>query len=373
MANISNAHGTLTLMGDWTQEALDAFIPVLDCWSFDGEYGIQDHGLLTLEHPKTYFYGCGRWSFADTLECFDEWTRDWTAEHSDDNSHPLTIQQYEHLLALMKEQKLAVRVEFIDTEEGAGFEINEVYSFVSNGRFNFISSFETSLYPDCVCEDGAGLTSVIIPDGTKTIRRESFYGRPNLNSVTIPEGVEEIGKSAFALCKSLTDVTLPKSVSKIADFAFHLAGLERVTIPENVEKIEYAAFANCKNLTSVTFLGSATKIERTAFEGVRPAAFVPHIPISNFLPSARPEAVCSFAKLYLEDVELDEEIRDGYLKYIKRNKKKLYPIAIEHDELLRLMLAKKLMTEDDVQTQRDEAAKRNDAIKAAVQDYLNTL
>lgn len=370
MANISSAHGTLTLMGDWTREALDAFIPVLDCWSFDGEYGIQDHGLLTLEHPKTYFCGCGRWSFADTLECFDEWTRDWIAEHSDDDSHPLTIQQYEHILALMKEQKLAVRVEFIDTEEGAGFEINEVYSFVSNGRFNFISSFETSLYPDCVCEDGAGLTSVIIPDGTKTIRRESFYGRPNLNSVTIPEGVEEIGRSAFALCKSLTDVTLPKSVSKIANLAFHLAGLEHVTIPENVTKIGYSAFAGCKNLTSVTFLGSTTKIDRAAFEGVRPAAFVPYIPINNFLPSARPEAVCSFAKLYLEDVELDEEIRDGYLKYIKRNKKKLHPIAIEHDELLRLMLAKKLMTEDDVQTQRDEAAKRNDAIKAY---WKNTL
>ena len=64
------------------------------------------------------------------------------------------------------------------------------------------------------------------------------------------------------------------------EFLFITLNVFEVSVPENVAKIEYAAFANCKNLTSVTLLGSATKIESHAFEGVRPAAFVPHIPIS---------------------------------------------------------------------------------------------
>ena len=41
MANISSAHGKLTLIGNWTNEAIEALAPVLECWEFYGEYGIQ--------------------------------------------------------------------------------------------------------------------------------------------------------------------------------------------------------------------------------------------------------------------------------------------------------------------------------------------
>lgn len=34
MVNISSASGKITLKGDWTQEAIDAFEPVLDVWGF---------------------------------------------------------------------------------------------------------------------------------------------------------------------------------------------------------------------------------------------------------------------------------------------------------------------------------------------------
>ncbi len=50
--------------GDWSDEAIDTFMLVLDMWEFYGEYGIQefysdfDEKFLTIE-----FYGCGRWSF----------------------------------------------------------------------------------------------------------------------------------------------------------------------------------------------------------------------------------------------------------------------------------------------------------------------
>ena len=41
MANISSAHGTLTLQGSWSGEDIALFVPVLDTWQFYGEYGIQ--------------------------------------------------------------------------------------------------------------------------------------------------------------------------------------------------------------------------------------------------------------------------------------------------------------------------------------------
>lgn len=73
MANISSAAGTITLKGGWTQEDIDAFIPVLDCWEFYGEYGVQYYDKTpTADNPKTGFSGCGRWSFSGTLESFDD-------------------------------------------------------------------------------------------------------------------------------------------------------------------------------------------------------------------------------------------------------------------------------------------------------------
>ena len=78
MANISSAYGTLTLKGDWNQEAIDLFQKVLNCWSFHGEYGLEADGLLSLDQRQTTFEGTGRWGFTSTLqEEFDDWTRDW--------------------------------------------------------------------------------------------------------------------------------------------------------------------------------------------------------------------------------------------------------------------------------------------------------
>ena len=134
MANISSANGTITLKGNWTQKAIDAFIPVLDSWEFYGEYGIQSYySELSLKNKTTDFYGCGRWSFSGTLGSFDDWTRDWIKTNPDE-SHPLTAEQYDEFLKIMSDKKLKIEITFEDNEEGVGFRVEETGVFTSDGE-----------------------------------------------------------------------------------------------------------------------------------------------------------------------------------------------------------------------------------------------
>ena len=134
MANISSANGTITLKGNWTQKAIDAFIPVLDSWEFYGEYGIQSYySELSLKNKTTDFYGCGRWSFSGTLGSFDDWTRDWIKTNPDE-SHPLTAEQYDEFLKIMSDKKLKIEITFEDDEEGVGFRLKETGVFTSDGE-----------------------------------------------------------------------------------------------------------------------------------------------------------------------------------------------------------------------------------------------
>lgn len=134
MANISSANGTITLKGNWTQKAIDAFIPVLDSWEFYGEYGIQSYySELSLKNKTTDFYGCGRWSFSGTLVSFDDWTRDWIKTNPDE-SHPLTAEQYDEFLKIMSDKKLKIEITFEDDEEGVGFRVEETGVFTSDGE-----------------------------------------------------------------------------------------------------------------------------------------------------------------------------------------------------------------------------------------------
>ena len=67
---------------------------------------------------------------------------------------------------------------------------------------------------------------------------------------------------------------------------------------------------------------------------------------------------------------MDEAIKAGYLKYIKGQRKRLFPAAIQHEELLQLMLAEKMLDRKDIDPLLKEGDKQNNfAAKAAVLDY----
>ena len=57
-----------------------------------------------------------------------------------------------------------------------------------------------------------------IPEGTKVIEEEAFYGDTSLDEVVLPDGIQEIGPRAFA-GSSVRSIFLPASIIKIADEA----------------------------------------------------------------------------------------------------------------------------------------------------------
>ena len=143
-----------------------------------------------------------------------------------------------------------------------------------------------------------------------------------------------------------------------------------VVIPAGVTKIGSRAFKNCANLTSVTIPGSVKEIDKYVFQGCRPALITPHIPISSIAREDKPGACVGFAKAYLDGREIDEAIKAGYLKYIKGQKKWLFPLLVQHEELLQLMFAEKMIVRKDIDPLLDECDKQsNTSAKAAVLDY----
>lgn len=99
--------------------------------------------------------------------------------------------------------------------------------------------------------NGELLTELVIPDGVKEIRSETFEGCVHIKSVVIPESVTKIGSLAFRECTNLVNVEIPNSVLFIGDGAFsRCSSLTSITIPENVE-IGRGIIVECENLKTV--------------------------------------------------------------------------------------------------------------------------
>ncbi len=163
------------------------------------------------------------------------------------------------------------------------------------------------------------------------------------------------------------DTVIPAGVTRIVDHAFfRCTNLRSVSIPAGVTEIGGWAFWDCTGLKSVTILRRIEKIKMSS----RPVYTAPRTPIDAFWTYQKPGAILGFSKLYLKGETIDEEIRAGYFKYIKGNKKKLYPFAIENEEVLQMMMQEKLIARKDVDLLMDESDKqRSYAAKAAIMQY----
>ena len=196
------------------------------------------------------------------------------------------------------------------------------------------------------------------------------YNGPG-GDVAVPEGVETIGQSAFDECVKLTGVTLPESLLTIEFHAFmECRGLTEVTIPRNVRKIGPWAFFYCKGLKKITLLGAQTfpavKSE-DPFEDVDAPIVAPDLPLGDMPAFWKQRAVWGFAG---EQDRYPEERQAEYLKYIKSQRKKLFSLAVQHQELLFLMLEEALVPAKDIGTLLDEADRQNNAAaRAAIQAY----
>ncbi len=95
-----------------------------------------------------------------------------------------------------------------------------------------------------VCCPG-GLSSVVIPSGTKIVGHSAFCGNI-ISDVTFPSGIETISHYAFSGCGNLREISLPDSVSFIGQGAFNGCALESIRIPKGLEYIGEWPFKGCK-------------------------------------------------------------------------------------------------------------------------------
>ena len=92
-----------------------------------------------------------------------------------------------------------------------------------------------------------------------------FLYRSAISSIVIPDGVKTIGKDAFGYCENLKELVFPTSVTELGNSVGGGSGVETVYVGDNVNEIPVAAFHTCTNLKTV-FLGSGiTSIKSNAF------------------------------------------------------------------------------------------------------------
>ncbi len=140
-----------------------------------------------------------------------------------------------------------------------------------------------------------------------------------------------------------------------------------VVIPEGVTKIGSYAFHNCRALQSVTIQANACKIGELAFQNSHHHVLIaPHIPISGFPDINKPAVCAGFAKLYCDQFPLSEEIRAGYLAYIRDQRKFLYDKAMEYLPLLQLMAAEKMILPEDFEELFQDALQKGGSERTAL-------
>ena len=80
------------------------------------------------------------------------------------------------------------------------------------------------------------LKTVVIPEGIKTIRANTFQNCPNLVSVKLPESITSIRTKAFANCVNLREINFPENIQEIVEDAF--LNCPHIKVPEIKEEID---------------------------------------------------------------------------------------------------------------------------------------
>ena len=179
---------------------------------------------------------------------------------------------------------------------------------IGGSAFNRCSRITTVVIPNGIktiapyaFEGCYGLTSIYIPSSVTFIAFGEFSDCNNLSSIIVESGnpiydsrnncnalietstntllkgcgntilpntVTAIGYRAFYECKELTSITIPSNIKTIGEGSFSLcSNLSSVTIEEGATEIAYYAFQSCGSLTSVTIPNSVETIGGLAFMG----------------------------------------------------------------------------------------------------------
>ena len=133
-----------------------------------------------------------------------------------------------------------------------------------SGAFSVAEGIETiasRAFWDCT-----RLTSVSIPNSTKSIGHFAFLNCSNMTAVNIPDGVTSIGTAAFYNCTKLTSISIPNSVTKMGWRVFrNCTNLTSVTIGDNIAYTGSETFYDCTSLSSVNIGKNVICVDESAF------------------------------------------------------------------------------------------------------------
>lgn len=233
---------------------------------------------------------------------------------------------------------------------------------------------------------------LVLPDTVISIADHAFE-KTSLKHIVLPASLRSIGDGAFKDTSLLTELELPPSVREIGDDAFRSAGIKRLVIAEGVERIGSSAFYNigierleipagvrrtgicvfqgCKNLREVRVLAEEDGILNRAFcecnaldklylagaadclrddfpQGADCVIIAPKVKLSSVPPSIKAMMVSGFAAADEAGEAEEGWAREEYLRYIRSQRKRLFPLVLRRQELLRLMLAQKMLQADDI-------------------------
>lgn len=114
---------------------------------------------------------------------------------------------------------------------------------------------------------GAGMTSVSLSANCPVIPVSCFALCENLTTVLIPEGVRELRRNSFQTCESLTSIEMPRSMRTIDEYVFCYAALTDVSLNDGLQSIGDMAFGHCE-IPYLYVPSSVTSLADRAFNGV---------------------------------------------------------------------------------------------------------
>ncbi len=138
---------------------------------------------------------------------------------------------------------------------------NYTYIEKTPDEFNFDESASTKIW--YIGENT--ITTVVVPEGVKSIGDYAFAGLTNLTTVVLPSTLERIDQGAFYGCEKLTTVKGLEHVKFINQSAFENCNLSGTISLDNTVCVADRAFAGNKNLKNVVLSAVTRSVGGYAF------------------------------------------------------------------------------------------------------------
>ena len=103
------------------------------------------------------------------------------------------------------------------------------------------------------------LKTVVIPEGIKYIRSNTFQDCHNLVSVKLPESVRYIQTKAFANCVNLREINFPKNIKEVSPDAFD--NCPHIKLPDWIDSQCYATKQNGSEVKLMVVNGEVSRCE----------------------------------------------------------------------------------------------------------------